>query len=66
MGVPGERPARDNALGLRKPTCLHLRCKIWYSISQTVSDLGNIHDRSIRAFAVKPRAFGAPLSGFEA
>ena len=39
-------------------------CKIWYSISQTVSDLGNIHDRSIRAFAVKPRAFGAPLSGF--
>ena len=43
-----------------------LRCKIWYSISQTVSDLGNIHDRSIRAFAVKPRAFGAPLSGFGA
>ena len=29
-----------------------LICKIWYSISQTVSDLGNIHDRSIRAFAV--------------
>ena len=43
-----------------------VRCKIWYSISQTVSDLGNIHDRSIRAFAVKPRAFGAPLSGFGA
>ena len=41
-------------------------CKIWYSISQTVSDLGNIHDRSVRAFAVKPRAFGAPLSGFGA
>ena len=39
-------------------------CKIWYSISQTVSDLGNIYDRSIRAFAVKPRAFGAPLCGF--
>jgi hypothetical protein len=31
-----------------------------------VSDLGNIYDRSIRAFAVKPRAFGAPLSGFGA
>jgi hypothetical protein len=31
---------------------------------QTVSDLGNKHDRSIRAFAVKPRAFGASLSGF--
>jgi hypothetical protein len=30
-------------------------CKIWYSISQTVSDLGNVHDRSIRPFAVKPR-----------
>jgi hypothetical protein len=30
-----------------------------------VSDLGNIHDRSIRAFAVK-RAFGAPQSGFGA
>src|SRR5215471_9608909 len=36
-----------------------LTCKIWYSISQTVSDLVNIYDRSIRAFAVKPRAFGA-------
>jgi hypothetical protein len=44
----------------------HISCKIWYSISQTVSDLGNIHDRSIRAFAVKPRAFGAPLRGFGA
>jgi hypothetical protein len=31
-----------------------------------VSDLINIYDRSIRAFAIKPRAFGAPLSGFEA
>lgn len=31
-----------------------------------MSDLGNIHDRSIRAFAVKPLAFGAPLSGFGA
>jgi hypothetical protein len=41
-------------------------CKIWYSISQTVSDLGNVYDRSIRAFAVKPRAFGAPLCGFGA
>jgi hypothetical protein len=25
--------------------------------SQTVSDLGSIYDRSIRTFAVKPRAF---------
>jgi hypothetical protein len=31
-----------------------------------VSDLVNIYDRSIRAFAVKPRAFGAPLGGFAA
>jgi hypothetical protein len=31
-----------------------------------VSDLGNVHDRAIRAFAVKPRAFGAPLIGFGA
>jgi hypothetical protein len=30
-----------------------------------VSDLSNIHDRSIGAFAVKPRAF-APQSGFGA
>jgi hypothetical protein len=28
-----------------------------------MSDLGKIYDRSIRAFAVKSRAFGAPLSG---
>ena len=39
-------------------------CNILYSISHTVSDLDNIYDRSIRAFAVEPRAFGAPLSGF--
>jgi hypothetical protein len=36
-----------------------LACKIWYSISRTVSD-GNLHrgkpiDRSIRAFARRPR-----------
>jgi hypothetical protein len=41
-------------------------CKIWYSIFQTASDLVNIYDCSTRAFAVKPRAFGAPLSGFGA
>jgi hypothetical protein len=41
-----------------------LMSKIWYSISQTLLDLGNIYDRSIRAFAVKLRAFGAPLCGF--
>jgi hypothetical protein len=47
-----------------------IKCKIWYLISRTMSDpiciRRNIHDRSIRAFAVKPRAFGAPLSGFGA
>jgi len=41
-----------------------LRCKNWYSISRAVSDndahRGNMDDRSVRAFAVKPRAFGAP------
>ena len=43
-------------------------CKIWYSISRTISDpvciRGNVNDCSIRAFAVQPRAFGAPQSGF--
>src|SRR4051794_26957233 len=39
-------------------------CRIWYSISRTVSD-DDAHrrrhdDRSDRAFAVKPRAYGAP------
>ena len=33
-----------------------MKCKIWYSISQTVSDLGNIHDRWIRALAVSPHS----------
>ncbi len=44
-----------------------IKCKNWYSISQTASDSGAHHgttdDRSVRAFAVKPRAFGAPLCG---
>jgi hypothetical protein len=35
-----------------------LRCKIWYLISRTVSDdaphCGDIDDRSVRAFTVKP------------
>jgi hypothetical protein len=35
-----------------------MRCKIWYLISQTVSDddayCGDIDDCSVRAFAVKP------------
>jgi hypothetical protein len=35
-------------------------------MSDPICIRGNIHDRSIRAFAVKPRAFGAPLSGFGA
>jgi hypothetical protein len=47
-------------------TALPISCKIWYSISQTVSDLGNIYVRLIRVFAVKPRSYGAPLSGFGA
>src|SRR5262249_51111301 len=42
-------------------------CKIWYSICRTMSDCnvlcGNVNDRSVRAIAVKPRAFGAPLCG---
>jgi hypothetical protein len=42
-------------------------CKIWYLISRTVSDddahRGNINDRSVRAFAVKPPDFGAALCG---
>jgi hypothetical protein len=49
--------------------CL-LICKICYLISRTVSeDNGHrdaMHDRSVRAFAVKPRAFGAPSCGLEA
>ena len=44
-----------------------IMCKNWYSISRAVSDndahRGNMDDRSVRAFAVKPRAFGAPLCG---
>jgi hypothetical protein len=35
-----------------------VKCKIWYLISRTVSDddahCGDIDDRSVRAFAVKP------------
>src|SRR5262249_11285852 len=42
-------------------------CKIWYLISRTVSEddahRGSIDDRAFRAFAVKPRAFSAPLCG---
>jgi hypothetical protein len=33
-------------------------------MSDPICIRGNIHDRSIRAFAVKPRAFGVPPSGF--
>jgi hypothetical protein len=44
-----------------------MTCKNWYSISRTVLDnhahRGNADDCSVRAFAVKPRAFGAPLCG---
>ena len=54
---------RDVASG---STCL----KNWYSTLRTVSDhrahRGHTNDSSVRAFAVKPRAFGAPLCGFGA
>ena len=45
-----------------------LICKNWYSIPRTLSDEGAHRfayrdDRSARAFAVKPRASGAPLRG---
>jgi hypothetical protein len=47
-----------------------LSCKNWYSISRTASDSvahrGNTDDRSVRAFTIKPRAFGAPLGGVRA
>jgi len=47
-----------------------LTCKIWYLICRTVSEddahRGNNDDRSVGAFAVKPRAFGAPLCGIGA
>jgi len=55
----------QDALGIESDEVAFM-CKIWYSISQTVSDLGSIYDRSIRTFAVKPRAFDAPVSGFGA
>src|SRR6266567_8589321 len=46
---------------------LKINCKNWYSISRTVLDnhahCGNADDCSVRAFAVKPRAFDAPLCG---
>jgi hypothetical protein len=41
-------------------------CKILYSSLQTVSDWTRsrlLDCSSVRAFAVKPRAFGAPLRG---
>jgi hypothetical protein len=64
---------KDLALRLRRqfsPTASNLNCKIWYLISPTVSEddahRGNNDDRSVGAFAVKPRAFGAPLCGIGA
>ena len=44
-------------------------CKILYSTLQTVSDWTRsrlLDCSSVRAFAVKPRAFGAPLCGLGA
>ncbi len=65
---PEGTPWQANSMGAQSEcfTALPICCKIWYSISQTVSDLGNVYDRSLRAFAVKPRASGAPVSGFGA
>ena len=55
---PGQRPS---------VAASHANLKKWYSISRTISDDYGHHDatddRSVRAFAVKPRAFGAPLRG---
>ena len=55
------------AVLLHDLTDQHLKYKIWYSICRTMSDhdvlCGNVNDRSVRAIAVKPRAFGAPLCG---
>jgi hypothetical protein len=49
---------------------IEIKCKIWYLISRTVSEddahRGNNDDRSVGAFAVKRRAFGAPLCGIGA
>ena len=46
---------------------IKLICKNWYSTLRTVSDhRAHTNDSSVRAFAVKPRAFGAPLCGFGA
>ena len=49
-------------------TAIMIICKNWYSIPRTLSDEGAHRfayrdDRSARAFAVKPRASGAPLRG---
>ena len=61
-----DRGFRDGVVGLARGTP-YLKCRIWYSTSRTVSD-DDVHrlatyDRSARAFAVKPRAFGAPQCG---
>ena len=66
IGFATKKKAREPSNLEIAPDAEPLSCKIWYSISQTVSDLGSIYDRSIRAFAVKPHAFGAPLSSFGA
>jgi hypothetical protein len=47
---------------------VRFKCKNWYSTLRTVSDhgahRGHTNDSSVRAFAVKARASGAPLRGF--
>src|SRR5262249_54208357 len=66
----GEILLLEKDTGLRwalSPANEEEKCKIWYSICRTMSDCdvlcGNVNDRSVRAIAVKPRAFGAPLCG---
>ena len=58
------------ALGEESHSVRPLKCKIWYLISRTVSEddahRGNNDVCSVGAFAVKPRAFGAPLCGIGA
>ena len=62
---------RDKNLNIRPDlTEADLICKNWYPNSRTMSDdhvySGTKDYRSARTLAVKPRAFGVPLTGFEA
>jgi hypothetical protein len=62
--------SRTKSFGLlaRRTRLAKMICKNWYSTLRTVSDhrahRRHTNDSSVRAFAVKTRAFGAPLRGF--